>query len=282
MVEAAGTFELAGELEVNRLGFGAMRITGEGVWGDPPDREEAKRVLRRAVELGVDFVDTADSYGPEVSENLIAEELHPYDGITIATKGGFERSGPGRWTINAHPDHLRSACEASLRRLKLERIDLYQLHRRDPKVPFEESLGTLTDLRDEGKIRLIGLSEVSVEDLEAALAVTPVATVQNRYNVIDRDSEDVLDDCERRGIGFMPWFPLATGKLAEPGGPLDDAARRHDATPSQIALAWLLARSPVMLPIPGTGSVEHLEENCAAAGVELDADEVERIGSAVR
>ncbi|HEX8647143.1 MAG TPA: aldo/keto reductase [Thermoleophilaceae bacterium] len=280
MVEAAGTFELAGELTVNRLGFGAMRITGEGVWGEPPDREVAKRVLRRAVELGVDFVDTADSYGPEVSENLIAEELHPYEGITIATKGGFERSGPGKWHINGRPEHLRSACEASLRRLNAERIDLYQLHRRDPKVPFEESLGTLTELRQEGKIRLIGLSEVSVEDLETALEVTPVATVQNRYNVVDRASEDVLDECERRGIGFMPWFPLATGKLAQPGGPLDDAARRHDAAPSQIALAWLLARSPVMLPIPGTGSVEHLEENCAAAPIELDADEVERIGGA--
>ena len=280
MVETAGTFELAGELEVNRLGFGAMRITGEGIWGDPPDREEAKRVLRRAVELGVDFVDTADSYGPEVSENLIAEELHPYDGITIATKGGFERSGPGRWTINSHPDHLRSACEASLRRLKLDRIDLYQLHRRDPKVPFEESLGTLTELRDEGKIRLVGLSEITVEELETALEITPIATVQNRYNVADRHSEDVLDECERRGIGFMPFFPLATGRLAEPGGPLDDEAKRHGATPSQIALAWLLARSPVMLPIPGTGSVEHLEENCRAAGIELDADEVELIGSA--
>ena len=281
-MEAAGRFELGGELEVNRLGFGAMRITGEGIWGDPPDRDEAKRVLRRAVELGVDFIDTADSYGPEVSEKLIAEELHPYDGVTVATKGGFERSGPGRWHVNGRPDHLRSACEASLRRLQTDRIELYQLHRRDPDVPFEESLGVLTELRDEGKIRLIGLSEVSVEDLETALEVTPIATVQNRYNVIDRKSEDVLDECERRGIGFMPWFPLATGKLAEPGGPLDDAARRHDATPSQVALAWLLARSPAMLPIPGTGSPEHLEENCAAAGIQLDADEVERIGEAAR
>jgi aryl-alcohol dehydrogenase-like predicted oxidoreductase len=280
MVERAGTFELGGELRVNRLGFGAMRITGEGVWGEPPDRDEAKHVLRRATELGVDFIDTADSYGPKVSEQLIAEELHPYGDITVATKGGFERSGPGKWTINAHPDHLRSACESSLTRLKLDRIELYQLHRRDPKIPFEESLGTLTDLRDEGKIRLIGLSEVSVEDLDAALEITPIATVQNRYNVIDRRSEDVLDECERRNIGFMPWFPLATGKLAEPGGPLDDAAKRHDATPSQIALAWLLARSPAMLPIPGTGSVAHLEENCAAAEIELEADEVERIGEA--
>ncbi len=280
-VEVAGTFELGGELTVNRLGFGAMRITGRGIWGEPPEREEAKRVLRRAVELGVDLIDTADSYGPEVSENLIAEELHPYDGITVATKGGFERSGPGQWTINSRPDHLRSACEASLRRLKLDRIDLYQLHRRDPQVPFEESLGTLVELRDEGKIRLIGLSEVSVEELETALEITPVATVQNRYNVVDRGSEDVLEECERRGIGFMPWYPLATGSLAERGGPLDEAAERHGATPSQIALAWLLARSPVMLPIPGTGSVEHLEENCAAATVELTDEEFERLTAAV-
>jgi aryl-alcohol dehydrogenase-like predicted oxidoreductase len=281
MVEAAGTFELGGELTVNRLGFGAMRITGEGVWGPPPDPEVAKQVLHRALELGVNFIDTADSYGPKVSENLIAEALHPYDdGLVIATKGGLERPGPGEWTRNGRPDHLRAACEGSLQRLRVDRIDLYQLHSPDPDVPYEESVGTLADLRDEGKIRLIGISNVTVERLEEALAMVPVVTVQNRFNLTDRHSEDVLDLCTDRGIGFIPWFPLATGKLAEPGGVLDEAAKRHDATPSQVALAWLLARSPVMLPIPGTGSVEHLEENCAAAQVELDADEVERIEAA--
>jgi pyridoxine 4-dehydrogenase len=281
MVEAAGTFELGGELTVNRLGFGAMRITGEGVWGPPPDPEEAKRVLHRALELGVNFIDTADSYGPKVSENLIAEALHPYDdGLVIATKGGLERPGPGDWTRNGRPDHLRAACEGSLQRLRVDRIDLYQLHAPDPDVPYEESVGTLADLRDEGKIRLIGVSNVTVERLEEALAMVPVVTVQNRFNLTDRHSEDVLDMCTERGIGFIPWFPLAVGKLAEPGGVLDEAAERHDATPSQVALAWLLARSPVMLPIPGTGSVEHLEENCAAARLELDADEVERIEAA--
>jgi pyridoxine 4-dehydrogenase len=280
MVEAAGTFELGGELTVNRLGFGAMRITGEGIWGEPPDREEAGRVLHRAVELGVNFIDTADSYGPEVSENLIAEALHPYHGLVIATKGGLERPGPGEWTRNGRPEHLRAACEASLRRLRVDRIDLYQLHAPDDKVPYEESVGTLADLRDEGKIRLIGVSNVTTGHLETALSIVPVVTVQNRFNLTDRNAEDVLDLCTERGIGFIPWFPLATGKLAEPGGVLDEAAKRHDATPSQIALAWLLARSPVMLPIPGTGSVEHLEENCAAAQIELDADEVERIEAA--
>ena len=280
MVEAAGTFELGGELEVNRLGFGAMRITGEGVWGDPPDPYAAMSVLSHAVELGVNLIDTADSYGPEVSENLIAQTLHPYDGITIATKGGLTRPGPGVWERNGRPEHLRSACEASLRRLRVDRIDLYQLHSPDRDVPYEESVGALGELQQEGKINLIGLSNVSVEQLDAAMGIVDVVSVQNRYNLTDRGNEDVLDACEARGIGFVPWFPLATGSLAEQGGVLDEAADRHDATPSQIALAWLLARSPVMLPIPGTGSVEHLEENCGAARIELDEDELEQIASA--
>ena len=280
MVEGAGTFDIGGELTVNRLGFGAMRITGDGVWGEPDDRGYALKVLERAAELGVNLIDTADAYGPEVSENLIAEALHPYDGITIATKGGLTRGGPGQWSRDGRPEHLRAACEASLKRLKLDRIELYQLHAPDDKVPYEESVGALAELREQGKIAHVGLSNVTVEQLDAAGRIVPIATVQNRYNLTDRHSEDVLDACTERGIGFFPWFPLATGRLAEPGGPLDDAARRHDATPSQVALAWLLARSPVMLPIPGTGSIEHLEENCGAASIELGADEVDRIASA--
>jgi pyridoxine 4-dehydrogenase len=275
----AGTFTLGGELTVRRLGFGAMRITGEGIWGEPDDRDEAIAVVRRAVELGVNLIDTADSYGPEVSENIIAEALHPYpDGLVIATKGGLVRPGPGRWERDARPKHLREACEASLRRLRLERIDLYQLHAPDPEVPFEESVETMAALREEGKVRLVGLSNVSVEELERAERIVPIASVQNRFNLEDRKAEDVLEACEERGIGFIPWFPLATGKLARSGGPLDEIAERHDATPSQIALAWLLARSPVMLPIPGTGSVEHLEENLAAAFIELSDEEVEELG----
>jgi pyridoxine 4-dehydrogenase len=275
----AGTFTLGGELTVRRLGFGAMRITGEGIWGEPDDRDEAIAVVRRAVELGVNLIDTADSYGPEVSENIIAEALHPYpDGLVIATKGGLVRPGPGRWERDARPKHLREACEASLRRLRLERIDLYQLHAPDPEVPFEESVETMAALREEGKVRLVGLSNVSVEELERAEAIVPIASVQNRFNLEDRKAEDVLEACEERGIGFIPWFPLATGKLARSGGPLDEIAERHDATPSQIALAWLLARSPVMLPIPGTGSVKHLEENLAAAFIELSDEEVEELG----
>ena len=275
------TFELGGELGVRRLGFGAMRITGEGIWGEPDDRERARAVVRRAVELGVNLIDTADAYGPHVSEEILAEALHPYpDGLVIGTKGGLTRSGPGRWERDGRPEHLREACEGSLRRLRLERIDLYQLHAPDPDVPFERSVETMAELRESGKVRLVGLSNVSVAQLERALEIVPVATVQNRFNLADRASEDVLDACEERGVGFIPWFPLATGSLARPGGPLDEIAERHDATPSQVALAWLLARSPVMLPIPGTGSVEHLEENMAAADVALSEDEVEGLARA--
>jgi pyridoxine 4-dehydrogenase len=275
------TFTIGGDLHVHRLGFGAMRITGEGIWGPPDDPEEAKRVLHRVVELGIDLIDTADSYGPEVSENLIAEALHPYpDGLVIATKGGLRRTGPGEWPRDARPERLKECCEASLRRLKLDRIDLYQLHSPDPQVPYEDSVGALKDLQDEGKIKHVGVSNVSLEELEQARGIVEVVTVQNRYNVTDRHSEDVLDECEEAGIGFIPWFPLATGKLARPRGPLDRIAQQHDATPGQIALAWLLARSPVMLPIPGTSSVEHLEENVAATQIELSPEEVEEIGRA--
>jgi pyridoxine 4-dehydrogenase len=275
------TFPIGGDLPVHRLGFGAMQITGDGIWGPPDDPEEAKRVLHRVVELGLDLIDTADSYGPEVSENLIAEALHPYpDGLVIATKGGLRRTGPGQWPRDARPERLKECCEASLRRLKLDRIDLYQLHSPDPQVPYEDSIGALKELQDEGKIRHVGVSNVSLEELAQARAIVEVVTVQNRYNVTDRHSEDVLEACEEAGIGFIPWFPLATGRLAEPGGALDKIAQAHDATPAQIALAWLLARSPVMLPIPGTSSVEHLEEDVAAARIELSPDEVREIGSA--
>jgi pyridoxine 4-dehydrogenase len=269
-----GTFALDG-FNVNRLGFGAMRLTGKGVWGEPEDPEKARAVLRRAVELGVNFIDTADSYGPEVSERLIGEALYPYpEDLVVATKGGLVRPGPGQWETDGRPEHLREACEGSLKRLKVERIDLYQLHRIDPKVPSEEQLGVLAELREEGKIRHVGLSEVGVEDIERAREIVPIVTVQNRYNLTDRGSEDVLDFCEHEGIGFIPWYPLATGNLARPGGPLDEIAARHDATPGQVALAWLLAKSPVMLPIPGTSSVEHLEENVAAAGLRLSDEEL--------
>jgi pyridoxine 4-dehydrogenase len=275
------TFTIGGDLEVRRLGFGAMRITGNGIWGPPDDPEEARRLLRRVVELGVNLIDTADSYGPEVSENLIAEALHPYpDGLVIATKGGLRRSGPGQWPRDATPQRLKECCEASLRRLRLERIDLYQLHSPDPQVPLEDSMGALKELQDEGKIRHIGVSNVSVEELERARAVVDVVTVQNRYNLTERHSERVLEACERDGLGFIPWFPLAIGELARPGGPLDELARRHDARPGQLALAWLLARSPVMLPIPGTASVEHLEENVAAQSIWLDPGEVEGLEAA--
>jgi pyridoxine 4-dehydrogenase len=277
----SGTFEIGGELPVHRLGFGAMQLTGKGIWGEPDDPDESRRVLKRAVELGVNFIDTADSYGPEVSERLIAEALHPYpDDLVIATKAGLERTGPGQWPVNGHPDHLREACEGSLRRLKLDTIDLYQLHRIDDKYPAEDQIGTFMQLRDEGKIRHIGLSEVSVEQLDHARSMTAIATVQNRYNVADRAAEDVLEACEREGIGFIPWFPLNTGKLAGDGGPLAEIAERHGSSPAQLALAWLLHRSPVMLPIPGTSSVDHLEDNMAAAAIELSDDEVRELEEA--
>jgi pyridoxine 4-dehydrogenase len=270
----AGTFALDGSI-IDRMGFGAMRLTGEGIWGEPENPGEARAVLRRAIELGVNFIDTADSYGPEVAERLIGETLSPYpEDLVVATKGGLVRPGPSQWESDGRPEHLREACEGSLKRLKVEQIDLYQLHRVDPKVPAEEQFGALAELREEGKIRHVGLSEVGVEEIEQAREFSPIVTVQNRYNLTDRGSEDVLEFCEREGIGFIPWFPLATGDLARRGGPLDEIAARHDATPGQVALAWLLARSPVMLPIPGTSSVEHLEENVAAAELRLSDEEL--------
>ena len=275
-IDASGTFSL-GDLPVHRLGFGAMRITGKGIWGEPSDRDEAKRVLRRAVELGVDFLDTADSYGPYVSEDLIREALHPYDGITVATKGGLTRSGPDIWEQVGRPEYLRQCVHMSLRRLGVERLDLWQLHRIDAEVPVEESLGAVKEMQDAGLIRHIGLSQVSVEEIQQARKVVDVVSVQNLYNLADRQSEDVLDYCEREGIGFIPWFPVAAGSLARPGGVLDELASAHEATHAQLALAWLLKRSPVMLPIPGTGSVAHLEENCAAAEVVLSDDEYEAL-----
>jgi aryl-alcohol dehydrogenase-like predicted oxidoreductase len=277
----SNTFTIGGDLEVRRLGFGAMRITGDGIWGPPDDPEEAKRLLRRVVDVGVNLIDTADSYGPEVSENLIAEALHPYpDGLVIATKGGMRRTGPGEWPLDARPERLKQCCADSLRRLRLERIDLYQLHAPDPKVPFEDSVGALKELQDEGKIRHVGMSNVSLEQLEQARGLVDVVTVQNRYNLTDRSSENVLDACDQAGIGFIPWFPLAVGSLAEAGGALEEVAHAHDATPAQVALAWLLARSPVMLPIPGTGSIEHLEENVEAVELTLTHEERETIGRA--
>lgn len=280
--EQSGTFAIGGDFTVNRLGYGAMQLTGPGIWGPPKDLAEALRVLRRAVDLGINFIDTADSYGPHVSEELIAEALHPYPkGLLIATKGGLVRTGPNQWHPVARPKYLRQQVELSLRRLKLERIDLYQLHRIDPETPVEASLGELKALQQEGKIRHIGLSEVSVRDIQRARKVADVVTVQNRYNIADRVHEDVLDYCEKERIGFIPWFPLATGSLARPGGVLDEMARKHQSTPSQLALAWLLARSPVMLPIPGTSKVKHLEENMAGAEVKLSKDELAALGSAV-
>jgi len=270
-----GALTIGGDLLVNRLGFGAMRITGEGIWGDPPDRQAALGVLRRAVELGVTFIDTADSYGPEVSENLIAEALHPYSsGLVITTKGGLERTGPGQWPRNASPARLKAACEASLRRLRLERIDLYQLHWPDPKVPYEESVGALVELQREGKIRHIGVSNVDAGLLARARALATVVSVQNPFNLTSRQNEDVLATCERDGLDFMPYFPLAAGPLTQPGGALDHIAAAHGATQGQIALAWLLRRSPVMLPIPGTSQVGHLEENVAAAAITLSDQEM--------
>jgi len=279
----AGEFLIGNDLRVTRLGYGAMRITGNGIWGGPADRAEAIRVLRRAIELGMNFIDTADSYGPGVSEEIIAEALYPYPaGLVIATKGGFERPGPNRWVENGKPEHLRSACEASLRRLRLDRIDLYQLHRMDPKVPAEDQLGALKDLQTQGKIKHIGLSEVSVKQVQHAQRLVPIASVQNRYSVSDRGSEDVLRYCEKQKMGFVPWFPLAAGQLSGSGSPLGHLAEQWNATPSQVALAWLLASSPVMLPIPGTSSVKHLEENVAAARLKMDETKIRELGRAAR
>ena len=279
-VQASGTFALGGDLEVHRLGIGAMRITGEGIWGPPKDHDTALAVLRRAVELGVDFIDTADSYGPYVSEDLIREALHPYDGVVIATKGGLTRSGPGAWEQLARPEYLRQCVEMSLRRLGVEQIDLWQLHRIDELVPVEESLGAVKELQDAGKIRHLGLSEVSVAEIEQARKVVDVVSVQNLYNLTDTKAQDVLDHCEREGIAFIPWYPVAAGGLAKPGGVLDTISKETGHTPAQLALAWLLRRSPVMLPIPGTGSVEHLEENCAAAGIRLSDEQYDAITAA--
>jgi pyridoxine 4-dehydrogenase len=277
------TFTIGGDLEVHRLGFGAMRITGEGIWGPPDDPEEAKRLLRRVVELGIDLIDTADSYGPEVSEELIAEALHPYpDDLVIATKAGLRRTGPGEWPRDARPERIKDCCEGSLRRLRLDRIDVYQLHAPDPNVPIEESLGAMRELQEQGKVRHIGVSNVSPEDLERARAVVDVVSAQCRFSLTDRAQEPVLDACEQAGLAFIPWFPLATGELAKEGGPLDAIARERGATPSQLALAWLLRRSPVMLPIPGTSSVAHLEDNMAAARIRLSDEEFTALSKAVQ
>ena len=280
LATSAGSFKIGGDLEVTRLGYGAMRITGEGIWGPPEDRNAAIAVLNRLPELGIDFIDTADAYGPEDSENLIHEALHPFNGIHVATKGGFTRHGPNSWAEVGRPEYLRQCCLMSMRRLGVETIDLWQLHRIDSQVPREEQFGLMRELQDEGKVRHLGLSEVSVEEIKAAQEVFEVATVQNLYNLTNRQSEDVLDYCEQQGIGFIPWFPLAAGNLAEPGGAVAEIAAAHDATPGQLALAWLLARSPAMLPIPGTSSVEHLEENVAAAELELTTDELARLEEA--
>ncbi len=278
----AKTFKLGGDLEVNRLGFGAMRITGEGIWGDPKDPEESKRVLKRAVELGVNFIDTADSYGPDVSENLIGEALAPFKpGLVIATKAGLTRQGPNQWLPVGRPEYLAQEVEMSLRRLRTKRIDLWQLHRIDPKVPVEESLAPIVEFQKQGKIRHVGLSEVKPREIDQARKVINIVSVQNQYNVADRQHEDVLEYCEKNNLAFIPWFPVASGKLAQPGGKLDELAKRHRATVAQISLAWLLHRSPVMLPIPGTSSVAHLEENMKAGAIELSESEMKEIESAV-
>lgn len=269
----SGTFQIGGDLSVNRLGFGAMRITGDGIWGDPADHDGSLATLRRLPDLGVNFIDTADSYGPAVSEELIREALHPYDAVVIATKGGLTRTGPNVWIPVGRPEYLKQQAHLSRRRLGVDVIDLWQLHRIDPKVPRDEQFGAIRELMDEGVIRHAGLSEVSVEEIEAARRVFPVATVQNMYNLVNRKSEDVLDYCERENIGFIPWAPIASGSLAREGSVLTDVAQRVNATPSQVALAWVLRRSPVMLPIPGTGKVKHLEENVAAANVELSDED---------
>ena len=283
LVSASGTFDLGGDTTINRLGYGAMQLTGKGVWGDPADPEEAIAVLRRAVQLGVTFIDTADSYGPFVSEQLIRKALHPYpEELVIATKAGLTRSGPGDWRPVGRPEYLRQQCELSLRHLGLERIELYQLHRIDEKVPLAEQLGELVKLQEEGKIRHIGLSEVTVAQLQEAQKTATIVSVQNLYNLANRSAEDLLDHAEANGIGFIPWFPLNTGKLSGDRGPLAEIASEHDASPSQLALAWLLKRSPVMLPIPGTSSVAHLEDNLAAAEIELSDEQFEALSDAVK
>jgi aryl-alcohol dehydrogenase-like predicted oxidoreductase len=272
---AAGTIDVGGDLTVNRLGYGAMRITGRGIWGEPPDREQAKAVLRRAVELEVNFIDTADSYGPETSETLIAEALYPYpDDLVIATKGGLQRPGPGQWTPNGRPEHLREACDGSLKRLRLDQIPLYQLHRPDPSVRFEDSVGALVELKDQGKIRHIGLSNVTEHQLRQAQHLTPIVSIQNRFNVGDRASESLIGLCELESLVFLPWAPIQD---LDANPAVQEIAERHQASPNQVVLAWLLARSPAVLPIPGTGSVAHLEENVAAAGLELSPEEVARL-----
>jgi len=276
--KASGTFVIGGDLPVNRLGYGAMRITGDGIWGEPKDVDGAKKVLRHAVELGVNFIDTADAYGPDVSERLIGEALSPYaNGVVIATKGGLTRQGPNKWLPVGRPEYLEQQVEMSLRLLKVERIDLWQLHRIDPKVPVEESLGVIKKLQRQGKIRHVGLSEVKPNEIEQARKVIDIVSVQNQYNLGDRQHEDVVDYCTTHNIAFIPWFPVAAGKLAQPGGKLDAAAKAHGATVSQLSLAWLLHRSPVILPIPGTTSVKHLEENVAAADVKLSEAEWKKI-----
>jgi len=281
--KASGTVTLGGDLTVNRLGFGAMRITGEGIWGEPKDPENAKRVLRRAVELGVNFIDTADAYGPDVSERLIGEALAPYKaGVVIATKAGLVRTGPNKWEPLGRPAYLRQEVEMSLRHLKLERIDLWQLHRIDPEVPVEESLGEIGKMQKEGKIRHVGLSEVKPHEIDQARKVVEIVSVQNQYNIGDRKHDDVIDYCTKHKIAFIPWFPVAAGKLAKPGGPLDSAAKKHGVSVGQLSLAWLLHRSPVVLPIPGTSSVEHLEENVAAGAVKLSNAEWAEIEAAAK
>jgi len=279
----SGQFRIAGGLEINRLGFGAMRITGKGIWGEPKDRAEAIRVLRRAVELGINFIDTADSYGPAVSEGIIAEALHPYPaGLVIATKAGFDRPGPDQWVPNGRPEHLRTAVDGSLRRLRLERIDLLQLHRIDSKVPAEDQLGALKGLQTQGKIKHIGLSEVSVKQIENARKIVPIVSVQNRYSVVDRAADDVVDYCQRENIAFIPWFPLAAGDVSAAGTDLERTAAKLKTTPSQLALKWLLWRSPVILPIPGTSRVDHLEENVAAAALKIDDGTLRSLGKLAR
>ena len=282
LAAAAGSITIGDDLTVNRMGFGAMRLTGRGIWGPPTDRPEAIRVLRRAIELGVDFIDTADSYGPEVSEEIIAEALHPYpEGLVIATKGGLERPGPDKWVTNGRPDYLRRQLKSSLRRLKVERIDLWQLHRIDEKVPEDEQFDVIREFQQEGLVRHLGLSEVTVAQIERARRVVPIVSVQNRYNLTDREWEAEVDYSEREGLAFLPWFPLAAGELDE-SGPLARVARRHGATPYQIALAWLLARSPAMLVIPGTSSVSHLEENIRAAEIQLTPEDLEELAAVSR